>query len=135
MKSVGNKVVSFIGDSLSRQSFGVLLEAIQTPPQVCTYAKLKHGGNSAFPTECALINGTTNITFRMHNEKYGDNITKTYFQEADIIVFNFGVWYVEQQGASDQPYSKHLCFKHDSTSGQHRIIEKASPIDRISFHH
>ena len=38
----------------------------------------------------------------MHNEKYGDNITKTYFQEADIIVFNFGVWYVEQQGFGRQ---------------------------------
>ena len=84
LKSVGNKVVSFIGDSVSRQSFAVLLEAIQTPPQACTYAKLDK--TITFPTECALINGTTNITFRMHNEKYGDNITNTYFREADIIV-------------------------------------------------
>lgn len=98
LKSVGNnKVVSFIGDSLSRQTFAVLLEAIQTPPQVCTYTNFKTK-NITFPNECALKNGTMNITFRMHNENYGDHIAnKAYFQEADIIVFNFGVWYVEQQ--------------------------------------
>jgi len=106
LEAVGqNKVVSFIGDSVSRQSFAVLLDAIQTPPQVCNWAPFSKNGaqlNITFPTECVLAlgeNDTTNITFRMHNEIYGDYITnETYFKEADIIVLNFGVWYVEQQG-------------------------------------
>ena len=100
LKSVGsNKVVSFFGDSLSRQSFAVLLEAIQTPPQACNYGPL---GNSkiSFPTECVLAlegNDTTNITLRMHNDWYGDQTNETCFTEADIIVLNFGVWYFEAQ--------------------------------------
>lgn len=105
LEAVGqNKVVSFIGDSVSRQSFAVLLEAIQTPPQVCNWAPLTK--TITFPTECVLAlgeNDTPNITFRMHNEWYGDYITnETYFKEADITVLNLGVWYVEQQGYGQQ---------------------------------
>ena len=95
LKFLGNnKVVSFIGDSVSRQMFAVLLEAIQVPPQACTSELFL---NTLFPVECVLLNDTTNITLRMHNDYYGDNITNnTYFEEADIIVLNFGVWYVER---------------------------------------
>jgi hypothetical protein len=97
-------VVSFIGDSISRQSFAVLLEAIQTPAQACSWGKLTK--EISFPTECVSAlegNNITNVTFRMHNDVYGDHISEEpYFEEADIIVMNFGIWYVEQKKIGQQ---------------------------------
>mmetsp|Transcript_34757 Transcript_34757/g.74033 ORF Transcript_34757/g.74033 Transcript_34757/m.74033 type:complete len:210 (-) Transcript_34757:272-901(-) len=86
-------IISFIGDSLSRQLFAVLLEAVGTSSESCTYGKL---GAIKFPYQC--VHETDNITVRMHNENYGDNITKNqFFAQADIIVMNVGVWHLEQQ--------------------------------------
>jgi len=106
--------ILFVGDSVSRQSFAVLLEGIGIPKEACAYMQVHH--KLRFPSECNWTTTMTGVSgelssltliLRMHNTSYGTEdwtnrtrgkwTNQTYFAQADIIFMNFGIWYVEQQ--------------------------------------
>ena len=100
-------VISIVGDSVSRQTFSVLLEAIGIRREACTFEPLP-GAKILFPTKCSwtttkIGNSILNLTLYMHNSHYTDNWpNQTVFEQSDIVLMNFGMWYVEQQKAGQR---------------------------------
>jgi len=105
-------VISFVGDSVMRQTFAVLLEALGIPKDACIYTpRIPNKKKTLFPSECnwttpivATGRRSLNLVLRMHNNRYGTDgwPKKAFFAQADIVLMNFGVWYMEQQGISQK---------------------------------
>ena len=78
---------------MSRQTFAVLLEALGLHWRNCSVIAAP---TRIMTTKCNIKN---NVTLRMLNDNYGESwyTNTSTIVESDIIVMNFGVWYVEQK--------------------------------------
>jgi hypothetical protein len=108
-----NQVITFVGDSLTRQHFATLLEALDYDHHISSCTGQNHGWGKRFPRSCVTTN---NVTIQCIYDNFGswdDGIpawdggirgksyigtmaTQDYFRESHLIIMNFGLWYYEQ---------------------------------------
>jgi hypothetical protein len=108
-----NQVITFVGDSLTRQHFATLLEALDHDHHILSCTGQNHGWGKRFPRSCVT---TKNVTIQCIYDNFGswdDGIpawdggirgksyigtmaTQDYFRDSHLIIMNFGLWYYEQ---------------------------------------
>jgi hypothetical protein len=116
LRAVGpHKRITIVGDSVARQHYATLLEALGTDHiRNCTKFDHDYWGPQ-LPSSCRTTN---NVTIHVVQDNYGSwdegvgpydggirgksyigtMADQDYFRESDLIVMSFGVWYYEQVG-------------------------------------
>lgn len=139
--------ILFVGDSVTRQTFAVFLEAIGIPKKACTFKQLVVEGKKyehRFPTKCrwtttlSLPTGEErihNLILRRYDSVYGTEgwEKENGFAQADIILMNFGVWYVENRREGQKTHHTSSTYIQHMTHLLERIQAVRQPHQLIIF--